>query len=80
MDNNTLWKTFLEKMKENISPMLFETWFMETELIDLKEKQATVLVPMHVHKKHLKENYNDLIQEIFAEITGTNFQFEYVTK
>ena len=80
MDNNTLWKTFLEKMKENISPMLFETWFMETELIDLKEKQATVLVPMHVHKKHLKENYNYLIQEIFAEITGTNFQFEYVTK
>ena len=54
MYNNTLWKTFLEKMKENISPMLFETWFMETELIDLKEKQATVLVPMHVHKKHLK--------------------------
>lgn len=80
MDNQNLWKTFLEKMQENISPMLFETWFMETELIELKEKQATVLVPMHVHKKHLKENYNDLIQEIFAEITGTNFQFEYVTK
>lgn len=80
MDNQNLWKTFLEKMQENISPMLFETWFIETELFDLKEKQATVLVPMHVHKKHLKENYNDLIQEIFAEITGTNFQFEYVTK
>lgn len=80
MDNKTLWKTFLEKMQENISPMLFETWFMETELIELKEKHATVLVPMHVHKKHLKENYNDLIQEIFAEITGTNFQFDYVTK
>ena len=80
MDNKTLWKTFLEKMKENISPMLFETWFMETELIELKENHATVLVPMHVHKKHLKENYNDLIQETFAEITGTNFQFEYVTK
>ena len=79
MDNKTLWKTFLEKMKENISPMLFETWFMETELIELKENHATVLVPMHVHKKHLKENYNDLIQETFAEITGTNFQFEYVT-
>ena len=48
--------------------------------IELKENHATVLVPMHVHKKHLKENYNDLIQETFAEITGTNFQFEYVTK
>ena len=80
MDNKTLWKTFLEKMKENISPMLFETWFMETELIELKENHAIVLVPMHVHKKHLKENYNDLIQETFAEITGTNFQFDYVTK
>ena len=53
---------------------------METKLISLENNKATVLVPMHVHKKHLKENYNDFIEENFTEITGSNFKFEYVTE
>ncbi|HIU22259.1 MAG TPA: chromosomal replication initiator protein DnaA [Candidatus Fimihabitans intestinipullorum] len=80
MDCKSIWKNFLNKVQENISPMLYETWFMETELVDLKDNHARVLVPMHVHKKHLKENYNDLIEEIFTELTGTNFHFDYYTK
>ena len=58
--------------------MHFETWFADTKLISLDENCAKVLVPMSVHKKHLKENYNDLVVELFTEITGTNFNFEYV--
>lgn len=80
MDINNIWNLFLSKVKENLSPMLFEIWFMETKLISLEENRAKVLVPMHVHKKHLKENYNDFVEEIFTTITGTNFQFEYCTE
>ena len=65
-------------MKQQINPMHFETWFADTKLISLDENCAKVLVPMSVHKKHLKENYNDLVVELFTEITGTNFNFEYV--
>lgn len=77
MDVTTLWKTFLDKIKESISPMLFETWFAETKLVEINDNSAKVIVPMHVHKKHLKENYNDLVEQIFTEITGSNFKFEY---
>lgn len=79
MDLNTIWEQFLSKIKDNIAPMLFETWFIETKLFELKDNVAKIEVPMHVHKKHLKENYNDLIEEIFTEITGSNFKFEYYT-
>ena len=78
MDINNIWDLFLEKMKQQINPMHFETWFADTKLISLDENCAKVLVPMSVHKKHLKENYNDLVVELFTEITGTNFNFEYV--
>lgn len=78
MDLDTIWNMFLEKMKDQLMPILFETWFSETKLIDLKEKSAKVLVPMPVHKKHLKENYNDLIEEVFTEVSGSNFKFEYL--
>ena len=78
MEIDTIWQQFLNKIQETLSPMLYETWFLDTKLIDLKDDTATVLVPMHVHKKHLKENYNDLIEETFTEITGSNFKFEYL--
>ena len=79
MDLENIWKTFLDKIKEEISPMLYETWFMETKLAELNNETAKVIVPMHIHKKHLKENYNELIVETFALVTGSNFQFEYYT-
>lgn len=78
MDINTIWNLFLEKIKEELDPILYETWFMDTKLYELTDNTAKVIVPMQVHKKHLKENYNNIVEEIFTEITGTNFKFEYL--
>lgn len=78
MDINTIWNLFLEKIKNELDPILYETWFMDTKLIELNDNTAKIVVPMQVHKKHLKENYNNLVEEIFTEITGTNFKFEYL--
>ena len=80
MDLNRLWETFLSKIKDNLSPMSYETWFMDTNLHSLENGIAKIEVPMHIHKNHLKNNYNDLIEEIFTEVTGTDFVFEFYTK
>ena len=77
MDISTIWNMFLEKIKNELDPILYETWFSETRLESLENGIAKVIVPMPVHKKHLKENYNDIVEEIFTDITGTNFKFEY---
>ena len=78
MDLNNIWNSFLDKIKVQISDIAFETWFSETKLISLNNKTATVLVPYHIHKKNLSENYSDIIEEVFTEITGSNFKFNYV--
>ena len=78
MDLNNIWNSFLEKIKIQISDIAFETWFSETKLINLNNKTATVLVPYHIHKKNLSENYSDIIEEVFTEITGSIFKFNYV--
>ena len=80
MNIELIWQNFLERIKDTISPMLYDTWFSETKLVDLNNSTATVIVPMHIHKKHLSENYNDLIEEIFTDITGTNFKIIYLTE
>ncbi len=80
MEYNNIWQAFLEKIKLKVKPVLFQTWFKDTKLIKLNDDYAFVEVPLDVHKKHLKENYNDLIKETFMEVTGSIFKFEYVTE
>ena len=80
MDIESIWNSFLKRIEEHLNPMLYEAWFSETKLIELSNEKALVLVPMQVHKKHLKENYNDLVESIFNEVTGSNFRIEYVTE
>ncbi len=80
MDLKNIWEEALKKFKDNLSSIVFDTWFSETELLELNNNIAKIKVPTHVHKKYLKENYNDLVCEIFNEIAGSNFQFEYYTE
>ncbi len=80
MDLNNIWNAFLSKIQINLSPISFQTWFMDTKLISLDNGIAKVEVPMNIHKNHLKNNYSDLIDEIFTSITSSNFKFEFYTK
>lgn len=80
MSNEQLWNNFLTKIKDNLNSMSYDTWFSETKLYELSNNTAKVIVPMNVHKKHLKENYNDLIEETFTSVIGSNYHFEYYTE
>ncbi len=80
MDINSIWNSFLKKIEQNLTPVLYDMWFSETKLVELNEECAKILVPMPVHKKHLKENYIDLIEKIFTDVTGSIFKFEFITE
>lgn len=80
MENNILWDNCLNKIKEKLSPITFDTWFSETKLYNIVENKVILSVPMHVVKKMLMENYNELIEETFTDISGSNFKFEYLTE
>ena len=78
MDINSLWNNFLNKIKENISSLSYETWFKDTKLVALNDNLATVIVPMPFHKKHLVENYKNIIEDTFNDVTGTRFNFNFL--
>ena len=80
MDLSNMWKVFLSKVEIKLKPVLYQTWFKDTKLIDLNNEYAIVLVPLDVHKKHLKENYDEIIKETFMEVTGSIFKFKYITE
>ena len=78
MNEKQLWDKFLETIKEKITPISYETWFKDTYLNKIEENKIIVVVPMLLHKKNLSENYKDIIAETINEITGTNFEFEFL--
>lgn len=81
MNIEAIWKSFLNKIKDELKqPLLYDAWFADTKLIELNDDYAKILVPMPIHKKHLKTNYNEIIETIFNEITGSNFKIEYITE
>ena len=78
MDTEALWNSFLNAIKESISSLSYETWFKDTMLVSLKNKVATVIVPMTMHKEHLVKHYQDIIDEKFTQISGSACNFEYL--
>ena len=80
MNCELLWHKFLDSIQKDISNLSYSTWFSETELYKIDNGIATVIVPMPIHKKHLNENYKDLITKTFNEIAGDNYEFEFLLK
>lgn len=78
MDVDVLWENFLNKIKENISSLSYETWFKDTKLVSLRDNVATIIVPMPFHKKHLVENYSSIIENTFTSLTDTKFSFRFL--
>ena len=80
MDVDTLWNNFLNDIKENISSLSYDTWFRDTKLVSIANNVATIIVPMPVHKKHLIDNYKDVIEDKFIDLTGSSFNFNFLLK
>ena len=78
MNVNSIWNNFLENIKLQITSLSYETWFKNTRLLEIKDGVAKIVVETYVHKKHLLENYTDLIIETLNLVTGTNFYIEFV--
>jgi len=78
MNLDVLWDNFLVKIKDHVSSLSYETWFHETKLVSLRDNTAFVIVPMELHKKHLIENYEKIMEQNFLEISGSNCSFKFL--
>ncbi len=80
MNVDVLWSNFLVQIKNDLTSLSFDTWFKDTKLYKLEDGKAYIIVPMPIHKKHLSDNYGDLILNKLNEITGTNFELLFLLK
>lgn len=80
MNVNILWSKILDQIKAELTSLSYNTWFSETELFKLDNGKAYIIVPMPIHKKHLLDNYEDLIVRKLTEITDTSYELVLLLK
>ena len=80
MNVDILWTKFLGQIKEELTSLSFDTWFADTKLYRLEDGKAYIIVPMPIHKKHLLDNYYDLITKTLNEITNNNLELVLLLK
>jgi len=78
MNTNNLWDNFLDIICQKTNPVSFNTWFNNLKLISLDNNKIVIQVPMIIHKKILSENYYSLIDDSLNELTGINYDVEFV--
>ena len=78
LNMDVIWSNTLSQIKEELSSLAFNTWFSETKLQKIDNDVAYIIVPMPIHKRHLQENYYDLISDKMFEITGSQYELDFL--
>lgn len=80
MNVEIIWSKLLDILKEQLTSLSYNTWFKETELYKLNNGKAYIIVPMIVHKKHISENFSEILSSILFDITNTNYDLVFLLK
>lgn len=78
MNVTSLWENSLEIINKKVNPISFNTWFKDANLINIDNGKAVIEVPMPMQKNLLAKNYYELIEETFLNLTGINYDIEFI--
>jgi chromosomal replication initiation ATPase DnaA len=65
-----IWKSVLQQLRSEMNNQTFETWFADTKAVNINDNVLTLAVQDDVVKKHINDNYQDMISSILVSVTG----------
>jgi len=71
-----LWEKCLERLKESIGKLSFDTWISPLNLKEIKEESITLEAPDIFFKQWLETHYIEKIKEILKEIALREFKIK----
>ena len=80
MNVDIIWSKILNQIKDELTSLSYNTWFADTELYKLEDGKAYIIVPMPIHKKHLNDNYYELISNKLNNELGFNYDLVLTLK
>lgn len=77
-DPTTVWKSCLLKIKESVSMMTYNTWFLPIKPIELINSTLKIQIPSRFFWEWIDEHFNVLITKSITEILGKEAKLTYV--
>lgn len=77
-DASSAWKDCLRAIKENVTLMTYNTWFLPIRPIELKENTLKIQIPSQFFWEWIDEHYNTLINKTIVEILGHGARLSYL--
>lgn len=80
-NSNFLWEIILRNLKSELSPEVFETWFLGASIddVDFVNKKITITSKEILVSLYLKDAYDDKLKAILHKNTGFHFDIDYVS-
>ncbi len=72
------WKACLLKIKENVSLMTYNTWFLPIKPIDITDSTLKVQIPSQFFWEWIDEHFNGLITMAITDVLGKEARLTYV--
>jgi len=73
-----VWKACLLKIKENVSMMTYNTWFLPIKPIELSDSTLKVQIPSQFFWEWIDEHFNGLITRAITDVLGKDARLTYV--
>ena len=78
MNYDLLWSKVLENIKESVTSLVYVTWFENTKLNKIENNEATIIVPMEIHRKHLTDKYLQEIIDCLYRETNQVYEINFI--
>lgn len=77
-DAASVWKECLRSIKENVTLMTYNTWFLPIKPLELKGFTLKVQIPSQFFWEWIDEHYNTLINKTLLDVIGPEARLSYV--
>jgi chromosomal replication initiator protein len=74
-----LWNDVLHTLETSVNKQSFNMWLKDTEPVSVSDNVIKVKVIDDVARRHISEQYSMQISHIIKDITGKNYQCEFIT-
>jgi chromosomal replication initiator protein len=78
VDPVLIWKACLIKIKEHVSMMTYNTWFLPIKPVDLENLTLKVQIPSQFFWEWIDEHFNVLITKAITDVLGKEAKLTYI--
>jgi chromosomal replication initiator protein len=73
-----IWRKVLTSIQSNINKQSFDMWLKDTVPLSMLENTLKIKVIDEVAKRHISDNYSNLISSVLKDITGQSMLCEFI--